>query len=256
VSEGAGEGEGAGAGEPPRHRLDPDRAARRTGEGPPLDPALGGAAGTPGEPPVERIPPPVINTRPYRIAIGLFGLALVVAFSVYEFTSKHGRSPIAVIGHRLHYFSAPLALSNLSGDANLNPPCTVTHHDHRALNVCLLAQRAPLVLAFFVTGSGSCEREVSTLQAVAGEVPRGQVSFAAVAVGDSHGATRSAVRKHGWTIPVAYDADGAVGASYAVEVCPMLVLARRGGTVSEVLIGKHWLSRGALAGRVRTLLQG
>jgi hypothetical protein len=64
------------------------------------------------------------------------------------------------------------------------------------------------------------------------------------------------VRTHHWTIPVAYDADGAVGGAYAVEVCPMLVLARRGGTVSDVLIGKHWLNRAALAARVRTLLHG
>jgi peroxiredoxin len=190
------------------------------------------------------------------MAIGLFALVLLVAFSVYELTSKHGRSPTAVIGHRLHYFAAPLAVSNLSGDANLNPPCTLARHDRRALNVCLVVQRTPLVLAFFVTGSGTCEREVSTVQAVARDVPRGRVSFAAVAVAGSHRATRSAVRKHRWTIPVAYDADGAVGAAYDVEVCPMLVLARRGGTVSDVLIGKRWLSRGALAGRVRALLAG
>jgi hypothetical protein len=161
-----------------------------------------------------------------------------------------------VVGHPLHYFAAPLALSNLSGDANLNPPSTLARHDRRALNVCLVVRRTPLVLAFFVTGSGTCVRGVSTLQAVAGEVPRSAVSFAAVAVGGSHGATRSTVRKHHWTIPVAYDADGAVGGAYAVEVCPMLVLARRGGTVSDVLIGKHWLNRAALAARVRTLLHG
>jgi peroxiredoxin len=190
------------------------------------------------------------------MALGLFALVLLIAFSVYAFTSKHGRTPTAVIGHPLHYFAAPLALSNLSGDANLTPPCTLARHDPRALNVCLVVQRTPLVLAFFVTDSGTCEQEVSTVQALAGEVPRGAVSFAAVAVDGSHGATRSAIRKHHWTIPVAYDADGAVGGAYAVEVCPMLVLARRGGTVSDVLIGKHWLNRAALAARVRTLLHG
>ncbi len=202
------------------------------------------------------MPPPVINTRPYRIAIGLFALALVVAFSVYELTSRHGRTPTAVIGHSLRYFAAPLALSNLNGDANLNPPCTLARHDPRALNVCLIAQRSALVLGFFVTGSGTCERAVSTMQAVAGSVAGRGVTFAAVAVGGSHGSTRAAVRAHRWRIPVAYDPDGGVGALYDVEVCPMFVLARRGGTVSDVLIGKHWLSRPALAGRVRPLLAG
>jgi hypothetical protein len=64
------------------------------------------------------------------------------------------------------------------------------------------------------------------------------------------------VRKHRWTIPVAYDADGGVGAVFEVEVCPMLVLARRGGLVADVLIGNRWLSPAALAPRVRTLLAG
>jgi hypothetical protein len=201
------------------------------------------------------MPAPVFNVRPYRIAIGVFALVLVIAISAYVLT-RRSRSPTAAVGHQLHYFAAPLALSNLDGDANLNPPCTPARHDPRALNVCLLVQRAPLVLAFFVTASSKCEREVNTLQSVAGEFPPGRVSFAAVAVGDSHSDTRAAVRKHHWTIPVAYDADGGVGAVFQVEVCPMLVLARRGGFVSNVLIGNRWLSAPALAPRVRALVAG
>jgi hypothetical protein len=124
------------------------------------------------------------------------------------------------------------------------------------LNVCLVVQRTALVLTFFVTDSGACKRQVDTVQAVARSIPRQRVTFAAVAVAGGHSATRAAVRAHRWTIPVAYDADGAVGALYDVEVCPMVVLARRGGVVSDVLIGKHWLGRAALAARVRTLLAG
>jgi hypothetical protein len=180
---------------------------------------------------------------------------LVIAFSAYQLT-RRTRSPTAAIGHQLHYFAAPLALSNLNGDANLNPPCVLARHDPRALNVCLLVQHTPLVLAFFVTGSGKCEREVNALQSVGRELPAGRVSFAAVAVGESHSATRAAVRAHHWSIPVAYDADGGVGAAFSVEVCPMLVLARRGGVVADVLIGNRWLSAAALAPRVRTLLPG
>jgi hypothetical protein len=62
------------------------------------------------------------------------------------------------------------------------------------------------------------------------------------------------VRKHGWTIPVAYDADGAVGGLYAVSACPLLELVDRSGTVAQRLIGEDWIARGALAARVRALL--
>jgi peroxiredoxin len=227
---------------PPRHRLDPDLAA---------------AGGRPDDEPVperKRPPAPVIDTRPYRLAIGIFALALVIAFSVYLLTTQRTRSPTAALGHPLRYFAAPLALSSLDGDANVHPPCTLAHHDPRALNVCLLVQRGPLVLAFFVTGSGDCKREIDTLQALRGEFPADQVQFAAVAVGDSHAATKAAVRAHRWTIPVAYDRDGAVAGLYGVQVCPLLELARRGGVVTDVLIGKHWVAPSALEPRVRALV--
>jgi peroxiredoxin len=122
--------------------------------------------------------------------------------------------------------------------------------------VCLIVRRQPLVLAFIATGSKTCEREVDTLQRVAARVPGGQVAFAAVAVGSGHAEARAVVRAHRWTIPVAYDADGAVGAAYDVQVCPVVELARRGGVVAQVLIGNHWLSPSALASRVRALLLG
>jgi thiol-disulfide isomerase/thioredoxin len=198
----------------------------------------------------------VINTRPYRIVIGLFAVVLLVGFTVYELTTRHARSPAAAVGHRLQYFSAPLAASTLNGDANLHPPCNAAHHDPRALNVCLIAQRRPFVLAFFATGSKTCQREVTTLQSVAAELPARRVAVAAVAVGSSHADVKAAVRSHHWTIPVAYDADGAVGAAYDVQVCPVIELARRGGVVAGVLIGNHWLSKPALAARVRALLAG
>jgi peroxiredoxin len=147
-----------------------------------------------------------------------------------------------------------LAASTLHGDANLNPPCAAAGHDPRALNVCLLVKRAPLVLAFFVTNSNQCKREVDTMQALAGRSALRRVQFAAVAVGATQAATAKAVRAHGWTIPVAYDADGAVGSAYGVTACPLLELAGRGGIVAKRLIGEHWLNRNALAAQVRGLL--
>jgi peroxiredoxin len=195
-----------------------------------------------------------VDTRRYRWMIGIFGLAVVVVISVWQFAS-HGAATTGVpAGQKLHPFAAPLAASTLNGAANVNPPCTEARHDPRALNVCLISRRTPLVLAFFVTGSPSCRQQVDTLQAVSRQFPGGQVQFAAVAVGASHSKAAAEVREHRWTIPVAYDSDGRVGSLYGVEICPLIELANRGGVVADRLIGNHWLARDALAERVRALV--
>lgn len=218
------------------HRLDPDLAAS--------------AAPSRARQP----PPPPVDPRPYRWAIGIFGLALVIAFSVYQISSHGLATPGVPPGSPLHVFAAPLAASNLSGDANLAPPCGASRHDPRALNLCLLVRRGPLVLVFFSPSSRDCERQVDTLQSVASQFPAGKVQFAAVAVRAGHAATAALVRSHRWTVPVAYDRDGAVGGLYDVEICPLIELARPGGIVVQRLIGNHWRSPTALAARVRTLL--
>jgi hypothetical protein len=185
----------------------------------------------------------------------VIAVGLVIAFAIYALTSKGVGTAGIPPGQSLHYFAAPLATSTLNGNPNLNPPCTLARHDPRALNICLIAQRSPLVLGFFVTGSSDCEREVSTMQSLAREPAYRRVVFAAVAIHNSHAATAKVVHARGWTIPVAYDADGGVGALYGVTACPFLELAYRGGTVAARLIGNHWLSRPALASRVQTLVR-
>jgi peroxiredoxin len=218
----------------PRHRLDPDLAA-----------AAAGAHEAP------RLPPPVIDTRRYRWMIGIFGLILIIAFSIYEF-NKHGVvSPGVPAGKHLHYFVAPLATIGPDKPANPRPRCDPAHPNPVALNVC---GRTPLVLAFFATGSGSCKRQVDTLQTVSRQFPGRGIEFAAVAVSGGRAQTRKLVRQRGWTIPVAFDSAGAVGALYGVSICPMLEIARRGGVVAQRLIGEHWLRPNALSARVRALL--
>jgi peroxiredoxin len=219
------------------HRLDPDRAA--TAAGPPRD----------------QKPEPVIDTRPYRWAIGGLGLLLILGLSVYQF-AKNGVGTAGVApGHRLHYFVAPLSTSTLKGDANLSPRCDPARPNPRALNVCpATLARAPLVLGFFVTGSAPCKRQIDTMQALSRQFPAGAVQFAAVAVRTSRAETFRTVRAHHWTIPVAYDADGAVGEQYGVAICPMMELAYRNGTVRDRLIGEHWLTTAALAAKIRALV--
>lgn len=216
-------------------RLDPDLAIASAGVEEPRRPAV----------------EPVINTRPYRWAIGIFGLILIIAISVYQFASNGVGSPGVAPGKRLHLFVAPLATGGLNLDANMNPLCDPAHPNPQGLNVC---GRHPLVLAFFVTGSNSCARQVNALQTLSRRYPPRAVQFAAVAIRAGKQSTASEVHKHGWTIPVAYDRDGAVGQTYGVEICPLVELVNAHGIVTQRLIGEHWSSPAALSGPVNALV--
>ncbi len=229
--------------EPPSHRLDPDLAAA----------TARGVTEEPSTAPAPAAPPAIIDTRRYRWTIGIFGLILVIAFSVYEF-NKHGVvSPGVPAGQRLHNFVAPLATIGPDKPANPRPKCDPAHPNPLALNVC---GRTPLVLALFATGSGPCKRQVDTLQAVSHEFRGRGIEFAAVAINASKQQTAKLVRERHWTIPVGFDSEGSVGALYGVEICPIVEIARPGGVVAQRLIGEHWIDRAALAARVRTLLGG
>jgi len=223
---------------PPKRRLDPDRAAA--------------AAARKGRPAPQV---PAVDTRRYQRLIGLFGLVLVVVVSIAFLTSHRAGTAGIPAGDKLHFFSAPLATSTLNGDANLRPPCTLAAHDPRALNICLMSGRSPLVLAFFVTRSAGCQRQVNALQALRGRYSARGVQFAAVAVRASHQQARTAVNANHWSIPVAYDADGAVGQVYGVEVCPIVELAYKGGRVRRRLIGEHWTDPTVLAPQIDDLLR-
>ncbi len=96
--------------------------------------------------------------------------------------------------------------------------------------------------------------QVDALQALSRRFPPGAVQFAAVAVNGSRSTTRSLIRSHHWTIPVAIDSGGVVAKLYGVAVCPMAELAYRGGIVKDRLIGDRWQTSAALAPRVQALV--
>jgi hypothetical protein len=197
---------------------------------------------------------PVIDTRRYRWAIGIFGIGLVIVISIVQLASNGVKGGGVAPGTRLENFAAPVATSNLVGDANLAKPCKLSYFGTRAVNTCLLDRRTPLVIAFFVTGSDDCKRSIDAVQAVSREFSPSAVQFAAVAVDASQSSTAALVRSHHWTIPVAYDRDGAVGQVYGVQFCPMIELAYRGGLVKDRLIGNNWENAQRLANRVRALV--
>jgi peroxiredoxin len=115
-----------------------------------------------------------------------------------------------------------------------------------------MAARGPVVLAFFVPGASQCERQVSALQTLSTRFR--SVQFAAVAINAGHAATATAVSRHRWTIPVAYDRDGTVTQLYDVVACPMVEMAARGGIVRSRLIGDRWQRAPALAPYVQGLI--
>jgi hypothetical protein len=196
----------------------------------------------------------VIDTRPYRRIIGGIGIGIALVVTATLFITR-GVGTIGVPpGQRLHSFVAPLATSTLNGDANLNPRCNQARPNRRALNLCpWLTRKTPLVLGLFVPASGDCVRQIDTMQAVSKQFSPRTVRFAAVAVRTGHAHAAALVRSHHWTLPVAYDRDGALGQIFGVEVCPMVELAYRGGVVKYRLTGDGWLSPPALAAKVRAL---
>jgi peroxiredoxin len=221
----------------PKSPLDPDKAVaarRKRSDRPKLEPA--------------------IDTRRYRWAIGIFGIGLVIVISIVQLASNGVKGGGVAPGTRLENFAAPVATSSLVGDANLSKPCKLAYFGARAVNTCLLVRRTPLVIAFFVTGSDDCKRSIDTVQTVSRQFSASKVRFAAVAVDASQSSTAALVRSHHWTIPVAYDRDGAVGQVYGVQFCPMIELAYRGGIVKDRLIGDKWENAQRLANRVRALI--
>ncbi|HEV3055982.1 MAG TPA: redoxin family protein [Solirubrobacteraceae bacterium] len=222
--------------DPPPHSLDPERAVEEQLQRNP-----------------RQLPQPVIDTRPYRWAIGGFGILLVIVISIIEFANHGAASAGVKPGQRLIFFAAPVATSGLIGDANISKPCSLGYFGARAINTCLLVKRGPVVLGFFVAGVGDCDRSVDVIQSLSQRYASSGVQFVVVAASSSRTATLRDIRSHHWTIPVAYDRDGALAQVYGVEVCPMLELAYRGGVVKSLLLGDKWLSSAALAGQLRSL---
>jgi hypothetical protein len=139
-------------------------------------------------------------------------------------------------GSELPAFAVPLALSGLEGDANVSErACQVRGQD--VLNVCALAERGPVVVAFFAEPLARCDDQIDVLDRLRPRFP--EVEFAAVAIRGERDALRRRVREHGWELPVGHDRDGAVANAYAVAVCPQITFARRGGEVARTTFGSQ-----------------
>jgi hypothetical protein len=194
--------------------------------------------------------------------VGVVGV-VVLAYITLNTLRTEGLDPRGLDrGTRLPPFAMPTAASASDGDANIAtkpdsgpegnvPACSVRGPD--VLNVCALSARGPVVLAFVVTRSADCARQIDVLDRVARRVP--DVAFAAVAVRENHDDLRATVRRRGWRVPIGYDHDGAVANLYGVgAVCPLLTFAGRDGRVAGTQLG--FLDERALTAAATALAAG
>jgi len=152
-------------------------------------------------------------------------------------------------GEALPPFAVPLAVSDLEGDAQVDPDKACGVRGPKVLNSCELAARGPVAVAFFATRSKRCERQVDVLERARRRFP--DVGFAAVSVRGERADVRRITRERGWRLPVGYDRDGAVSNAYAVAICPTITFARRGGKVA--FTSYRLLDDAALAARIEDL---
>jgi hypothetical protein len=211
-------------------------------------------------------PPPPPPARPAgRSTVSwIVGVAVVAILAYITLNTLRTDAPGSrgvKPGSPLPPFAAPLALSKLDGDANVATHADDGDRGHRAacdvrgpgiLNSCRLAARGPVVLAFLATRSQRCEEQVDALERVRADYP--DVSFAAVGIRGSRDDLRAAIRRRGWTLPVAYDHDGAVANAYAVAICPTITFAYKGGRVQGTSLAL--LDGRALRRRIELLRRG
>jgi hypothetical protein len=182
------------------------------------------------------------------VLVGVLAVAAIAYISLNSLRTEGPGSRGVAAGRELPAFAVPLALSRLEGDANVSEKaCDVRGPD--VLNVCELAERGPVALAFFAEPSDRCDDQIDVVDRLRSRFP--DVQFAAVAIRGDRDELRRRVREREWTLPVGYDHDGAVANVYGVAICPTITLAARGGKVARTLLGVQ--SERALVAAVREL---
>ncbi len=190
-------------------------------------------------------PPPERKRGRYGWIVGIGFLVWIVYITLNTLRTDSPGSRGVPDNAPLPAFAAPLALSNLDGDANIasrrdqgaagrRPACAV--RGPRILNSCQLAERGPVVLTFYASRAGqACPRQLDTIERTRREFPG--VQFAAVAIRGDRGDLRRMIRERGWRFPIAFDRDGQVANIYRVAGCPTTTLAYPGGIVMHSYLG-------------------
>lgn len=192
--------------------------------------------------------------------IGLVSLVFLAYVAYNTFTTESIGARGVAPGTSLPPFAVPLATSGLEdafanvatrpdqGDQIGNTPaCEV--RGRQVLNVCALAERGPVVLAFLATRAADCTGALDVMEAARRRHPG--VQFAAVSLGGEIGDTAELVRAADWSFPVGWDQDGVLANLYSVAVCPQVTFAAFGGEVQDTAIGQ--LDPGDLERRLERL---
>ncbi|HEU4706784.1 MAG TPA: TlpA disulfide reductase family protein [Solirubrobacterales bacterium] len=205
----------------------------------------------------------------YSIVVGLIFFALIVLATVHTIEGGGGETlGLDKLPARwpLPEFAVPEAAGRLEGDANVaqddcetsslpcpedaqrTPACRIGTAE--AIRVCDLFDR-PLVISFWFEKGGGCVEQQDVVQRLDRRY-RGRVGFLSLDIRDDRDALRELIRRHGWTMPVGYDRDGAVGGLYGVGGCPTFAYVYPGGTLQSASIGD--LTATQLGERVHRLI--
>jgi len=169
-------------------------------------------------------------------------------------------------GAPLPQFAVPELVGSQDGDANVfqddcdsaSNPCDSPHTPAcqvelpEVIRVCDFFDR-PLVISFWFTEGADCLPTQDIVDRVARQYA-GRVNFLSVDIRDTREEARAIVAERGWTIPVGYDADGAVSNLYRVGGCPTVAFAYPGGIFASATIGVEQISADSLAAEVDELL--
>lgn len=208
----------------------------------------------------------------YSLFVGVAFVVLIVIAAANTFGG--GEDAIlgageAERGEPLAEFAVPELLGETPGDANVfqddcassrnpcpaddvrTPACEVELE--RIIRVCDLFDR-PLAISFWFTEGGDCLPTQDAFDEVARRF-QGRVNFLSINVRDDRDEARGIVEERGWTVPVGYDADGAVADLYRIGVCPTVAFAYPGGLLSEARLGADALGADELTTDVERLLR-
>jgi hypothetical protein len=191
----------------------------------------------------------------YSILVGLLFAAVIIVATLNTLGGGGGGQTLGLDPFPARWplpeFAVPAAAGQLEGDANVSqddcetsaipcpddaqrtPACRIDQEE--AIRICDHFDR-PLVISFWFTKGDDCAEQQDVVQAVY-ERYREQVGFLSLDIRDDREAVRDLIRQHGWTMPVGYDRDGAVGSLYGVGGCPTFAYVYPGGTLQSAGIG-------------------
>jgi hypothetical protein len=207
----------------------------------------------------------------YSILVGLIFLAIIVVATLNTLRDGGEGETLGLdklpARWPLPEFAVPAGAGELEGDANVaqddcetsalpcseeaqrTPACRVDLPE--AIRVCDFFDR-PLVISFwFSKGGNDCVAQQDLVERVYRRY-RGRVGFLSLDIRDDRDTVRELIDLRGWTMPVGYDRDGAVGGLYGVGLCPTFAYVYPGGTLQSASVGE--LSAPQLDERVDRLL--